>query len=59
VKRWVLLVNNLSIENGDLTPNLKLKRNVVSQRYAQIVEALYGAAVPAGEIHFGGVEKPE
>ena len=28
-----ILANTLSIENGDLTPNLKLKHNVVSQKY--------------------------
>jgi long-chain acyl-CoA synthetase len=59
VKRWALLLNNLSIENGDLTPNLKLKRNVAAQRHAKIVDALYGGAVPEGDVHVGGAEKPE
>ena len=59
IKKWALLVNNLSIENGDLTPNLKLKRNVAQEKCAKIIAALYGAPAPDGEVHIGGVEKPE
>ena len=59
VKRWALLVNNLSIENGDLTPNLKLKRNVAQERFANVIAALYGAPMPEGELHIGGEEKAE
>jgi long-chain acyl-CoA synthetase len=59
IKRWALLVNSLSIENGDLTPNLKLKRNVEFQRCAKAVDALYGGALPECEIHVGDAEKPE
>lgn len=59
IKKWALLVNTLSIENGDLTPNLKLKHNVVAQRYQKVIDALYGGAVPEGDIHIGGVDKPE
>jgi long-chain acyl-CoA synthetase len=59
IKKWALLVNNLSIENGDLTPNLKLKRNVAQERYVKTIAALYGDHIPEGELHIGGVEKPE
>jgi long-chain acyl-CoA synthetase len=58
IKKWALLVNNLSIENGDLTPNLKLKRIVVSQKYAKVIDSLYSGVIPEGEVHIGGVEKP-
>jgi long-chain acyl-CoA synthetase len=58
IKKWALLVNSLSIENGELTPNLKLKRLVISQKYAKIIESLYTGAIPEGEVHIGGVEKP-
>ena len=57
IKKWALLVNNLSIENGDLTPNLKLKRNVISQKCAKIISSLYNGVFPGGEVHIGGVEK--
>jgi len=41
VKRWRVLRNQLSIERGDLTPNLKLKRAAVANRYAADIAALY------------------
>jgi len=51
VKRWAILANDLSIEHGDLTANLKLKRQAVSQRLRAVIEALYApqgaAASPA------------
>jgi long-chain acyl-CoA synthetase len=59
IKRWAVLANNLSIEGGDLTPNLKLKHNVVAQRYSKVIDALYGDAMPEDEIHIGGVENKE
>ena len=57
IKKWALLVNNLSIEKGELTPNLKLKRNVVSQEYAKIIDTIYSGVTPEGETHIGGDEK--
>jgi long-chain acyl-CoA synthetase len=59
IKKWALLVNSLSIENGDLTPNLKLKHNVVAERYRKVIDALYGGTIPEGDIHIAGAEKPE
>ncbi len=59
IKRWVLLQNNLSIENGDLTPNLKLKRNVAAEKNAELIGALYGGAKPKEDIHVGAAEKDE
>jgi long-chain acyl-CoA synthetase len=57
VKKWAILVNTLSIEKGELTPNLKLKRNVVAQRFAMTMEALYGGERPKDEAIYGGSEK--
>jgi long-chain acyl-CoA synthetase len=59
VKKWVVLVNTLSIEKGDLTPNLKLKRFVVAQRFSKIVDALYGGDQPNDEAIYGGSEKED
>jgi long-chain acyl-CoA synthetase len=44
VKRWIVLNDDLSIENGGLTPSLKLKRSAVAERYAAEIEELYAKA---------------
>jgi long-chain acyl-CoA synthetase len=41
VKRFAVLDHDFSQEEGELTPTLKLKRNVVYDRYADQFEALY------------------
>ena len=41
VKRFKLVSTPLSISRGELTPNLKVKRNVVLEHYKQEIEALY------------------
>lgn len=41
VKRYTIISTPLSINNGELTPNLKVKRNVVLERYAHEIEKLY------------------
>lgn len=46
LKTWAILKNNLSIENGDLTASLKLKRWDVMRRCSDVVEALYGGPKP-------------
>lgn len=59
LKRWAILRNNLSIENGDLTASLKLKRWEVMKRKSDVVEALYGGPTPRSGnlIHLGGSER--
>ncbi|OAF66429.1 hypothetical protein A3Q56_05854 [Intoshia linei] len=41
IQRWTLLKNDFSIKNDELTPTMKLKRNVILKKYNHIVEALY------------------
>ncbi|HWE08695.1 MAG TPA: long-chain fatty acid--CoA ligase [Solirubrobacteraceae bacterium] len=41
IKKFVILERDLSIEDGELTPTLKVKRAVVNERYADVIEALY------------------
>lgn len=51
VKKFRLLPRELSQEEGELTPTLKVKRKVVGERYAALVDAMYGegaAGTPAG-----------
>jgi long-chain acyl-CoA synthetase len=55
LKRWAVLRNDLSIESGELTANLKLKRREVEKRRGAIVSALYGEGTPPEEVlHLGG-----
>lgn len=41
VKRFAILDEPLTIESGELTPTLKVKRSVVGARHADRIEALY------------------
>jgi long-chain acyl-CoA synthetase len=43
VKRWAILSDDLSIEAGDLTANLKLKREAIISRRQAVLAALYSA----------------
>jgi long-chain acyl-CoA synthetase len=42
VKRFKILDHDLAIDTGELTPTLKVKRNVVYDRYSDLFESLYG-----------------
>jgi long-chain acyl-CoA synthetase len=41
VKKFLILDHDLSQATGELTPTLKVKRNVVNERYAEMFDALY------------------
>jgi len=41
VKKLAILPHDLSQEGGELTPTMKVKRNVVADKYAGEIEALY------------------
>ena len=43
IKKFLILDHDLSIEEGELTPTLKVKRSVINERYAKQLEALYGS----------------
>lgn len=41
IKRWRLLPRDLTIDSGELTPTLKVKRQVVADRWSELVEEMY------------------
>ena len=41
IKRFVLLPRDFSIEAGELTPTLKLKRKVIGENYKEKIEQMY------------------
>ncbi len=43
VKRFTLMAKEFTQEEGQLTPTLKLKRQVVEQEFADVIDAMYDA----------------
>ena len=41
-KKVGLLAHEFSIEHGELTPTLKVKRRIVDKRYREMIDSLYG-----------------
>jgi long-chain acyl-CoA synthetase len=44
VRRVALLPEEFSIDSGELTPTLKVKRNVIDAKYGDLIDELYGSA---------------
>jgi long-chain acyl-CoA synthetase len=49
IQRIAILPRDLTIEDGELSPTLKVKRRVVEQRYAGLIEAAYAENLRARE----------
>ena len=41
VRKWTILPNDFSVDSGEFTPTLKLKRKVISQKYSKFIEKMY------------------
>ena len=44
VKRIALLADEFTIDGGELTPTLKVRRRIVEQKYNDLIESLYSGA---------------
>ncbi len=44
VKKIALLENELTVESGELTPTLKVKRRVIDEKYRDVIDRLYAEA---------------
>lgn len=41
VKKFVLMPSEFEVNTGEITPTLKIKRNVVMQKYAELIDKMY------------------
>ena len=54
IRKFVLLSEELTIENGLLTPSLKLRRKATEQRYRSTLDALYDVRGGGESLNDGG-----
>ena len=45
IKKFALLPEDFTIEGGELTPSMKVKRKFVEQKYADLLDSFYGGAL--------------
>jgi long-chain acyl-CoA synthetase len=57
VKMWAILSNDLSIDGGDLTANMKLKREIINRRYQDVIESIYHEKSNPLILHLGHLEE--
>ncbi len=41
IKRYTLLPQEFTIKNGEITPSLKIKRKVITEKYADLIDKMY------------------
>jgi long-subunit acyl-CoA synthetase (AMP-forming) len=46
VRKFAVLPRPLTVETGELTPTMKLKRRVIHQNHASVIAELYGEPAP-------------
>jgi long-chain acyl-CoA synthetase len=41
IKKFEILPRDLSVEDGELTPSMKVKRKVVERKHAELLDRMY------------------
>jgi hypothetical protein len=41
IKKFALLDRDFELESGEVTPSLKVKRNIIEKKYSQLIDSLY------------------
>ena len=41
IQKFKIIADQISIESGDITPSMKLKRNVLEEKYADVIDGFY------------------
>ena len=42
VRKFQFLIKPFSLESGELTPKLSIRRHVVEKNYSELIESIYG-----------------
>jgi long-subunit acyl-CoA synthetase (AMP-forming) len=43
IKKFEVLPHVLSVEGGELTPTMKVKRNVINEKYKAVIDGMYAS----------------
>jgi long-chain acyl-CoA synthetase len=44
IKKFAILGKEFSVDSGEMTPTLKMKRNVIETQYQDVIQQLYGSS---------------
>jgi long-chain acyl-CoA synthetase len=53
IRRFTLLARDFSMEEGEITPTLKVRRRVIAERYGALIEQMYLKTQRTGDYELG------
>ena len=45
IKKFAVLSRDFTVDSGELTPTLKVRRKVIEERWGEVIEGLYRASI--------------